>query len=217
LQDSKPERAAGLLADMEPDEAISRRSTLRDLPEGRRQDLLGVMAPEVAGQLADLLGYREARAGGVMTNIVVATTEIDTVGEAIARLRAAAEHSLDLAAQRQVGELKRLLDPGRRSAAALRPAQAQNPAAGHGHRRRLPRLRQDPHRRRTSGGCYRLNNRATANMDDAVISIHHVRGLSPAMEARPPVDAMRLLPHSTVPTRSAAAPALAIATRRYPA
>jgi CBS domain-containing protein len=89
LRESSPQRAAELVAAMEPDEAVD---ALRDLRGQERQELLERMPPPIRQRLAGLLDYREDRAGGFMTTVLVTASEQDTVGEIRARLGEQAEH-----------------------------------------------------------------------------------------------------------------------------
>jgi CBS domain-containing protein len=93
LRDVDLERAASLLARMEPDEAVD---ALRDLSPDERDALLGQMPPDVAGALSDLLLYPEDRAGGIMTTLVVAAAEDETVGSVLARLAALTDRRHDI-------------------------------------------------------------------------------------------------------------------------
>jgi CBS domain-containing protein len=107
LRDSPVETAVGLLAEMEPDEAVD---ALRDLSADERAGLLAAMPVDVGSRLAQLLGYDEDRAGGVMTSTFLTGTEQETVTEVRQRLRAAAGHAVDLAAIVVVDADGRLLD-----------------------------------------------------------------------------------------------------------
>jgi len=89
LRESEPSQAAGLVAAMEPDEAVD---ALRDLNRGERDELLKLMPAATADQLAQLLGYREDRAGGFMTSTLVRATGGDSVARLRTRLAAIAEH-----------------------------------------------------------------------------------------------------------------------------
>lgn len=107
LRDANPTAAAALLSEMEPDEAVD---ALRDMPAEAREPLLAQMPPDVATRLGELLGYRENRAGGVMTTTLVQCTELEPVTAVIERLRALVEHAVDLGAIVVVDADGRLLD-----------------------------------------------------------------------------------------------------------
>ena len=89
LRESEPSQAAGLVAAMEPDEAVD---ALRDLSRGERDELLELMPAATADRLAQLLDYREDRAGGFMTSTLVLATGGDSVARLRTRLAAIAEH-----------------------------------------------------------------------------------------------------------------------------
>ncbi len=106
LRDVDPVRAASLVARMEPDEAVD---ALRDLSHDEREDLLEQMPVERSRELATLLGYREDRAGGIMTTALVVVGREDTVGSVLARLAELTDHRHDIDAVAVVDEEGRLV------------------------------------------------------------------------------------------------------------
>lgn len=107
LRESPVERAAQLVAGMETDEAAD---ALRDLDEEQRQELLAAMPRESVRQLAPLLGYREDRAGGIMTTSMLLAAESETVAAVRERLRGLAEHADVIDAACVVDDAGRLVD-----------------------------------------------------------------------------------------------------------
>ena len=69
-------RAAALIAEMEPDEAVD---ALRDLEPDEAEELLSVMPEQVATSLRTLLLYREGSAGGLMTSMLPQTSATPTI------------------------------------------------------------------------------------------------------------------------------------------
>lgn len=89
LRGAEPDRAATLVASMETDEAVD---ALRDLAAEERDELLAHMPSERGRQLAELLGYEERSAGGIMTTLLAASRADETVGELRERLRDLVSH-----------------------------------------------------------------------------------------------------------------------------
>src|SRR5207302_1301331 len=78
------ERASDILEAMAPDEVAD---LLADMPRERAQQLLQKMEEDEAGDVEELLAYREDTAGGLMTTEYVAVLHSLTAAEAIERLR----------------------------------------------------------------------------------------------------------------------------------
>ncbi|MHB8718814.1 MAG: magnesium transporter [Candidatus Dormibacteria bacterium] len=78
------DRAADILEAMEPDEAAD---LLGDLPEERREHLISKMEADEAEDVAELLGYEDDTAGGLMTTGFVAVPVSLTAQQTIDRLR----------------------------------------------------------------------------------------------------------------------------------
>jgi magnesium transporter len=84
LEDLAPERAADILEEMSPDDAAD---LVADLDQETRDEILQHMEVEEAEEVAELLGYPEESAGGIMTTEFVAIHEHLTAAAAIDRLR----------------------------------------------------------------------------------------------------------------------------------
>ena len=84
LEDLAPERAADILEEMSPDDAAD---LVADLDQETRDEILQHMEVEEAEEVAELLGYPEESAGGIMTTEFVAIDENLTAAQAIDRLR----------------------------------------------------------------------------------------------------------------------------------
>ncbi|HEY2213922.1 MAG TPA: CBS domain-containing protein, partial [Acidimicrobiales bacterium] len=95
------DRAAELLAAMEPDEAVD---ALRDLSADHRIELLRRMPPMAAMALRLLLGYSEDEAGGIMTSTLVVAKSKDTISKVVRRIEKARGHDVDLDAVAVVNE-----------------------------------------------------------------------------------------------------------------
>lgn len=78
------ERLADLLDELPMDDAAE---FLEDLPDQTATRLIGLMEPEEAGEVRELLSYEEETAGRLMTRDVAALRRQWTVGEAIEYLR----------------------------------------------------------------------------------------------------------------------------------
>ncbi len=85
LREMDPERAADVLEEMEPDEAAD---ALQNITTEKAADLLGRMDREDAAEVAELLGYPEDSAGGIMTTEYVAVPDWATAGAVVEALRA---------------------------------------------------------------------------------------------------------------------------------
>ncbi|HET9128505.1 MAG TPA: CBS domain-containing protein, partial [Propionibacteriaceae bacterium] len=86
LGDAPVERAARLVREMEPDEAVD---ALRRMHGDERERLLVALGPEDAADLRWLLGYEEDTAAGMMTPALVTVPASGCVGDAVAALNAA--------------------------------------------------------------------------------------------------------------------------------
>ncbi|MBA2569648.1 MAG: magnesium transporter [Chloroflexi bacterium] len=84
LEDLAPERAADILEEMSPDDAAD---LVADLSEAARREILPLMERDEAEEVAQLLGYPEDSAGGIMTTEFVAIPETLTAIQTIERLR----------------------------------------------------------------------------------------------------------------------------------
>lgn len=93
LRDAPADRAAGLISAMEPDEAVD---VLRDMERAEADAILAHVAPEVARQLTDLLGYPETMAGGFMTTALAKAALSATVAEVRRDLAGQRAHSADI-------------------------------------------------------------------------------------------------------------------------
>ncbi len=93
LREMTPEDAAALLIEMEPDEAVD---ALREFEDEEVDALIAVMPRANAALLAQLLGYDEESAGGVMTTNLILVRPDMTVGEVRRVLRSEAEHQADV-------------------------------------------------------------------------------------------------------------------------
>ncbi|MFI6443198.1 magnesium transporter MgtE N-terminal domain-containing protein [Kitasatospora sp. NPDC050543] len=91
----KDERAADILEAMDPDDAAD---LLSELPGEEAERLLQLMEPDEAAPVRRLLAYEENTAGGLMTTEPIVLEPVDTVAEALARVRIA-DHKPALAAQ----------------------------------------------------------------------------------------------------------------------
>jgi Mg/Co/Ni transporter MgtE len=78
------DRAADVLEEMDPDDAAD---LLAELPKPDREELLGLMEPDEASPIRQLLAYQPGTAGSVMTSEPVVLTPDSTVAEALARVR----------------------------------------------------------------------------------------------------------------------------------
>jgi len=76
LEDLPPEKAADILEEMGPDEAAE-----------RRRELLGLMEPEEASDVRELLAYGEETAGGLMTTDFMTISPDETAQQVIDMLR----------------------------------------------------------------------------------------------------------------------------------
>jgi CBS domain-containing protein len=93
LRDAPPKRAAELISAMEPDEAVD---VLRDMERAEADAILAHVAPEVARQLTDLLGYPETMAGGFMTTALAKPALTATVADVRRELAEQRAHSADI-------------------------------------------------------------------------------------------------------------------------
>ncbi len=84
LEDLLPERAADILEEMSPDDAAD---LIADLSRTARDEILPLMEPTEAKEMAELLGYPEDSAGGMMTTEFVAVRDDLTAEQTIQRLR----------------------------------------------------------------------------------------------------------------------------------
>lgn len=84
LEDLAPERAADILEEMSPDDAAD---LVAELDQETRDVILQHMEHDEAAEVAELLGYPEDSAGGIMTTEFVAISDGLTAGDAIDRLR----------------------------------------------------------------------------------------------------------------------------------
>jgi len=84
LEDLLPARAADILEEMSPDDAAD---LIADLSDAARDEILPLMEPGEAKEMAELLGYPEDSAGGMMTTEFVAVREDLTAEQTIQRLR----------------------------------------------------------------------------------------------------------------------------------
>src|SRR5260370_10481689 len=78
------ERASDILEAMAPDEVAD---LLADMPRERAQQLLQKMEEDEAGDVEEVLAYREGTAGGLMTTEYVAVLPTLTAPQAIERVR----------------------------------------------------------------------------------------------------------------------------------
>lgn len=107
LMDTTPVEAAGYLARMEPDEAAD---ALRDIDEQTRAAILVAMPPDATDRVAALLEHGGDTAGGIMTSVVVTARIDERVRDVRDRLRAEAEHLVDLDALVVIDADGRLVD-----------------------------------------------------------------------------------------------------------
>ncbi|HEY7942255.1 MAG TPA: CBS domain-containing protein [Candidatus Limnocylindrales bacterium] len=84
LEDLLPARAADILEEMSPDDAAD---LIADLSRTARDEILPLMEPTEAREMAELLGYPEDSAGGMMTTEFVAVRDDLTAEQTIQRLR----------------------------------------------------------------------------------------------------------------------------------
>ena len=84
LEDLLPERAADILEERSPDDAAD---LIADLSRTARDEILPLMEPTEAREMAELLGYPEDSAGGMMTTEFVAVRDDLTAEQTIQRLR----------------------------------------------------------------------------------------------------------------------------------
>ena len=84
LEDLPPERAADILEEMSPDDAAD---LVADLSEAARREILPLMEREEADEVAELLGYPEESAGGIMTTEYIAIPQHLSAAQTIDRLR----------------------------------------------------------------------------------------------------------------------------------
>ncbi|HTS15175.1 MAG TPA: CBS domain-containing protein [Candidatus Sulfotelmatobacter sp.] len=84
LEDLLPERAADILEEMSPDDAAD---LIADLSDAARDEILPLMERDDAAEMAELLGYPEDSAGGMMTTEFVAVRDDLTAEQTIQRLR----------------------------------------------------------------------------------------------------------------------------------
>jgi CBS domain-containing protein len=83
VEDRSDEEVAELLARMETDDAVD---LVLQLPEERREDVIGLLSPFQARRLRTLLGYDPATAGGLMSPEFICLYADATREEALARL-----------------------------------------------------------------------------------------------------------------------------------
>jgi len=93
LRDAPRERAAELVAAMEPDEAAD---ALRDMERGEADAIIKLLAPDLARQLTEILGYPETMAGGFMTTTLARAAPTETVREVRERLAGQRLRSCDI-------------------------------------------------------------------------------------------------------------------------
>ena len=91
LRAMDPERAADVLQEMEPDEATD---ALQGVSQEEAADLLGRMDRDDAQEVAELLGYPETSAGGIMTTDYLSVPDWATVGEIVSAMRARARAAI---------------------------------------------------------------------------------------------------------------------------
>jgi magnesium transporter len=84
MEDLLPARAADILEEMSPDDAAD---LIADLSDAARDEILPLMEPQEAEEMAELLGYPEDSAGGMMTTEFVAVRDDLTAEQTIQRLR----------------------------------------------------------------------------------------------------------------------------------
>jgi Mg/Co/Ni transporter MgtE len=102
----KPERAADILEEMDPDEAAD---ILAGFPDQEGEALLGLMEKDDATDVLALLQYPEDTAGGIMTNEYAYVPNNLSVGQALEYLR----HSED-AIEDEVMYYVHIMDDGQR-------------------------------------------------------------------------------------------------------
>jgi CBS domain-containing protein len=83
LRESNPNEAAQYLTRMEPDEAAD---ALRDVDVKFRRELLSLMPKVAAGQVNQVLSYKEESAGGFMNTAYIVARSSETVQDLRARL-----------------------------------------------------------------------------------------------------------------------------------
>jgi len=84
MEDLEPARAADILEEMSPDDAAD---LIADLSDAARDEILPLMERDEAEEVAELLGYPEDSAGGMMTTEFVAVRDDLTAEQTIQRLR----------------------------------------------------------------------------------------------------------------------------------
>jgi Mg/Co/Ni transporter MgtE len=102
-----PERAAAIVAEMEPDEAAD---ALRGVSAAERTALLASLPPQTRAAVSTLLGFGAETAGGIMTSVIAAAGETDSVASVVGRLRGFDAHRADVDGVLVVGADGRLLD-----------------------------------------------------------------------------------------------------------
>jgi Mg/Co/Ni transporter MgtE len=93
LRDAPRERAAKLVAAMEPDEAAD---ALRDMERGEADAIIKLLAPDLARQLTEILGYPETMAGGFMTTTLARARPTEPVADVRERLAGQRDRSCDI-------------------------------------------------------------------------------------------------------------------------
>ena len=78
------ERAADIVEEMEPDEAAD---MLQEFDEARRTQFISLMEPKERAEVAELLGYPESTAGGLMTTKYASVSPGISVAEALQELK----------------------------------------------------------------------------------------------------------------------------------
>jgi Mg/Co/Ni transporter MgtE len=84
LAELEGERAAGVLGEMDPDDAAD---LLREVGSEKAQALLALMEPEDAEGVQRLMHYEDYSAGGMMTTEPIVLSADGTVAEALAQIR----------------------------------------------------------------------------------------------------------------------------------
>jgi Mg/Co/Ni transporter MgtE len=107
LRDLGPARAAELIAEMEPDEAID---ALRELDDRELAEVFAAMPPQHAPRLRRLLQYPEDSAGGLMTTRLVHARVTDSVDDVRERIRIERDERVDIDAVVLVDEADQILD-----------------------------------------------------------------------------------------------------------
>ena len=78
------ERAADIVEEMEPDEAAD---MLQEFDEARRSQFISLMEPKERAEVAELLGYPEDTAGGLMTTKYASVSPGTTIAAALQELK----------------------------------------------------------------------------------------------------------------------------------